>query len=112
MPIYLMREVGESDYVKVGWSGSPLSRLERLQTGNPRSLYISATIDGTRGDERKFHAAFGHRAVVHSRITEQWTSEWYELGASGVDPLRDWVDRCEEESECSSGPIPREWMKV
>jgi hypothetical protein len=80
--IYFVRA---GDLVKIGWTaGNPWDRLRNLQTSNGARLELLATVEGTRADERKLHAAF--RAL-------RTHGEWFALSGR-LAMLLYWLDAC------------------
>lgn len=66
--MYILAEEHSPDrdpgLVKIGFSNCPISRLETLQTGNPRRLYIMAAFPAHRSVEKFLHqwlSDFHHR---------------------------------------------------
>lgn len=92
---------GDLERVKIGLAANPVGRLHELQTGCPEKLYLIASAEGDRSDERKLHEHFGA-----SRLGGEWFSRTDELivlmgllnpwrtripfDAADVKPLRGW----------------------
>ena len=58
---------GDWEYVKIGYSNSPLDRMQQLQLGNPLKLWIAAVRDGTKADEM-----LAHRRLSTWRMEGEW----------------------------------------
>lgn len=87
--------------VKIGIAVHPAARLRELQIGCPERLYLIASAEGDRADERKLHEHFGA-----SRLDGEWFARTDELivlmgllnpwripiptDAADVKPLREW----------------------
>ena len=65
-------------YVKIGVSGSPYSRIDELQVGNPYDLTILKTVDVSNKAEAYLHNKFSH---LHHR------GEWFNLNSD----LREYI---------------------
>jgi hypothetical protein len=63
---------GTSGPVKIGLSKTPVQRVSKLQTGNPRELILRHVIPGDRGIEEQLHDRF--RAA---RIRGEWFGRTY-----------------------------------
>lgn len=76
--LYLISE-GEEGPVKIGFSGSPVSRLGTLQTGNPRPLRLVASYCFLRND------AILAETMLHEEL-DHWsiTGEWFDLSEEFV----------------------------
>ena len=74
--IYVIRM--ERDY-KIGYSVSPMERLNKLQTGSPVKLEMVYRGPGTRKDEKEIH-----------RLLKEWreSGEWFSLPDWVVDAIR------------------------
>lgn len=79
--IYFVRE--EDGPIKIGHTGNPRMRLNAMQVGNPRPLYMLSYVDAPKEIERRLHDFF-----LPFRIT----GEWYEP----TDVIFDAIEMCEE----------------
>jgi hypothetical protein len=64
--VYFIQD-GEEGPVKIGLSKSPEQRLPKLQTGNPRELFLRHVIPGDLKIERGLHTRF-----AQARIRREW----------------------------------------
>ncbi len=73
--IYFICEEG-TNFTKIGYSNDIPKRLEAVQTGNPRELWIAATIGGlTR------QSAISLENYLHKRLSgHNIRSEWFRSG--------------------------------
>ena len=53
--VYFIRQ---GEFIKIGFTESPLNRLSQLQTANPNNLEVLLIIDGGRELEVKYHELF------------------------------------------------------
>ena len=53
--VYFIRQ---GEFIKIGFTESPLNRLSQLQTANPNNLEVLLIIDGDRELEVKYHELF------------------------------------------------------
>lgn len=83
MAVYFIREQPE-EYIKVGVSRNPPTRVRNLQTGNPRPLELLGWIQ-TDGDQD-----FQLAGMLHSRFEQfRVSGEWFEINTGVVfDELR------------------------
>lgn len=107
--IYFIRELG-SDYVKVGVSNDPHSRLTSLQIGNPRELYIEGLIEVPGADknpdldyevERRIHNSLRHRGE---------RGEWFTLPAYKSYVILDAYDATLKPEEPEALRFAREYL--
>jgi hypothetical protein len=71
---YLIAESGGA-FVKIGYADySVYSRLDSLQTGNPRELHLIATLPGGQETENKLHAKF-----IASNVVNEWFTPTREM---------------------------------
>lgn len=56
--VYLVQAGPRGGPVKIGYSRTPLKRIRKMQTGNPRRLRLLAVIDGPRSLERRIQETF------------------------------------------------------
>lgn len=68
---YLVGIKGDDKFVKIGHSRDPEARLADYQSGNPRELYLIATLDGGEVKERELHQKF---MMYH---TDECVGEWF-----------------------------------
>lgn len=66
MSIYAIQAV-DGGPVKVGYSGSPESRLAQLQASHHAELSIVFSCEGSQADEARIHAA-----LAHLRVRGEW----------------------------------------
>jgi hypothetical protein len=59
--------VGYDNYVKIGFSTNPKTRVDDLQTGAPKPLKTYLILKGTLEDERRHHEMF----AAH-RLNGEW----------------------------------------
>lgn len=59
--------IQSKQYVKIGFSDNPESRLRDLQTGSPHKLKLLATMPGCYQTETELHKVFADR-----RINGEW----------------------------------------
>jgi hypothetical protein len=64
------------DRIKIGWSRKVGSRIAQLQTGNPESVVLLATMPGGRSLERTLHQRF-----AGARLAGEWFARTPELTA-------------------------------
>ena len=64
--IYFIKEEG-SNYVKIGSSRTPETRLMDLQVSNPRKLKLLRMVDAGKGAEAAFHKLFDQ-----DRVRGEW----------------------------------------
>jgi hypothetical protein len=69
--IYFIQS-GTSGPVKIGLSKTPVQRVSKLQTGNPRELILRHVIPGDRGVESELHDRF-----KPARIRGEWFGRAY-----------------------------------
>jgi Meiotically up-regulated gene 113 len=69
--IYFIQS-GVSGPVKIGLSKTPVQRVSKLQTGNPRDLILRHVIPGDRGVESELHDRF-----KPARIRGEWFGRAY-----------------------------------
>jgi|13_taG_2_1085334.scaffolds.fasta_scaffold121632_2 hypothetical protein len=50
--------ITDGEYIKIGKAKDPQERLNGLQTGNPKNLFIIATINGDEAVEYQMHHRF------------------------------------------------------
>lgn len=68
--VYLMFEVGDATYCKIGKSGDdPVYRLPEMQTGNPRELYMAAQI---WSEDRHKLEAEAHAKFIDDNHGNEW----------------------------------------
>lgn len=67
MAVYLIRS---DNFIKIGYSESPLSRVSGMQTGNPYELQLIAVIPGDTGLESYLHERF-----ADMRVRGEWFKE-------------------------------------
>jgi hypothetical protein len=75
--VYFMRS---GDFIKIGFSADPKSRLHAMLTSNPAGIEIVRIVKGTKKTEREYHERF--RAYRHHR-------EWFRLEGG----LKDWLGK-------------------
>ena len=93
--------IKQSQFIKIGFTESPLKRLSQLQTANPIKLEVLLIIDGDRDLEVKYHELFkdhAHRGEwfydcshiqEHIGINMQDDLRpFYGLAASSIDPSK------------------------
>lgn len=104
MAVYLIKS---DNFIKIGYSETPLSRASSMQTGNPHELELMAVIPGDTGLE----------AYLHERFADLWVrGEWFEY--TGL--LEIFVNVCQSvfpvpkpeapaptSEQAESGPRPR-----
>src|SRR3954468_16451924 len=57
--------------IKIGWATYPYGRMKGMQSGNPHTLILLATAEGTKEDERRIHWHFAHVCPREDR------TEWF-----------------------------------
>lgn len=72
--------IQSGDFVKIGFSASPSSRLKAIKTYSPMGCSIIGLMDGTTTDEREIHQKFSGL---------QTQGEWFKLNSE----LRDWISK-------------------
>lgn len=75
--IYAIKEDHAKGFTKIGFSVSPDTRVDELQVGNPRKLYIVGMWKGTMRDEQDLQRQFEHLWVRgewfrHSKEIDQY----------------------------------------
>ena len=91
--VYIVSAKG-LDLVKIGFSQTPHSRLNTLQTGSPVELELFATWRGTEGDERELHSILAEFRTMR---------EWFSLSPEAASTyLHEYFNRPEKhEHVCS-----------
>jgi hypothetical protein len=69
--VYFIQD-GENGPVKIGLSNEPDKRISKLQTGNPRELFLRHVIPGDRAVENQLHKRF-----EPARIRGEWFGREY-----------------------------------
>ena len=96
--VYFIRQ---GEFIKIGFTESPLNRLSQLQTANPTNLEVLLIIDGERDLEAKYHELFkdhAHRGEwffdcphIQEHISINMQDDlrpFYGLAASSIDPSK------------------------
>jgi DNA-binding XRE family transcriptional regulator len=96
--VYFIRQ---GEFIKIGFTESPLNRLSQLQTANPNNLEVLLIIDGDRELEVKYHELFKHHAYrgewffdcpeIQKHISINMQDDlrpFYGLAASSIDPSK------------------------
>lgn len=55
--------VTDGEFIKIGYSNEPKSRMNSLRSGNPRTLRLLGVIPGTLAIEKSLHQRFAHLEV-------------------------------------------------
>lgn len=83
-------EAAESEAIKIGFTYSPLQRLQKMLYWSPCALRIAATAPGRIKDERAIHRAFASSRMHHEwfRRTPALTAMIDEVAKTGVLPAQ------------------------
>ena len=96
--IYGITEKGDGRYIKIGVTGEAAislyaarTRLDALQTGNPRTLILVALAPGSAELERELHARFRpHRErgewFRHAGAVTRWVARWRVEASEPAEP--------------------------
>ena len=80
MAVYFIQSGGPDGPIKIGYTnGSVLRRLQMLQTGNPNTLVVLASVPGSHLEERRLHAKFWSTVVG---------GEWYAASDALLDHIK------------------------
>jgi DNA-binding XRE family transcriptional regulator len=109
--VYFIRQ---GEFIKIGFTESPLKRLSQLQTANPTNLEVLLIIDGERDLEAKYHELFkdhAHRGEwffdcphIQEHISINMQDDlrpFYGLAASSIDPSNQKLKRLRIERNMS-----------
>ena len=87
--MYLI-QMEESNYLKLGWSKRPFTRLKNLQTGNPFKLDIVRLVPANRWYEDDTHKILREKPQntnFEFRVRGEWYFDKHDLITSLVDDM-------------------------